>query len=78
MLLVIAKAPHAVFVPAISAAAGMVVGEIVPGVAVCAVVFAHRAPGALAEIGTPTLPIGFAGLVFRQTIFLRIANHGSQ
>ena len=64
VLLVIAKAAHAVFVPAIGAAAGMVVGEIVPGVPVGAVVLADSAPGALAEIGSPALPIGLARLVF--------------
>src|SRR5262245_35045192 len=77
VLLVITKAPHTVFVPAIRPAAGMIMGEIVPGVPVGAVVLTHGSPGALAEIGTPALPIGLARLVFYQATLLRIRDHGS-
>src|SRR5690349_19052428 len=58
MLLVIAKAPDPVFVPAIGTAARMVVGEIVPRAAIRAVVFAHCTTGTFAQIGPPALPIG--------------------
>ncbi len=34
----------------------MIVREVLPGVAIFAVVFAHRPPGALTEIGPPALP----------------------
>ena len=34
----------------------MVVGEVVPGVAVLGVVLAHGAPGALAEVWAPLVP----------------------
>src|SRR5262245_35632797 len=64
MLPVIAKAPHAIFVPAIRAAARMVVRKIVPGVPICAVVFSHGSPGALAKIRTPAMPIGLTGVIF--------------
>src|SRR5262245_20035230 len=53
MLLVIAKAPQAVFVPAISPATGMIVWEIVPGVTGRAVILAHRTPRALTKVRTP-------------------------
>src|SRR5215510_7096629 len=75
VLLVITKAPHAVFVPAIRPAAGMIVRERVPGVPVGAVILTHGSPGALAEIGAPALPIGLARLVFCQATVLRVGNH---
>src|SRR5215831_2489827 len=75
VLLVITKAPHTVFVPAIRPAAGMVVGERVPGVPVGAVVLTHGSPGALAEIGTPALPIGLARLMFYQATLFGVAGH---
>ena len=45
----------------------MVVGEVVPGVAICAVVFADRAPLTLAEVWSPPFP---ACLIVFQTIVL--------
>jgi hypothetical protein len=54
----VADAAQTVLVPAVDARARVVVREIVPGGALGAVVFAHRAPGALAEIGPPILPGG--------------------
>jgi hypothetical protein len=56
----VAESGQAVFVPAINAAAGVVVGEVVPGVAAGAIVFADRAPGPLGEIGAPVFPVGAA------------------
>ena len=55
-LLVVGDAGDAVLAPAIGARAGLVVGEVVPGVAVLAVVLAHGAPLALAEVRPPLLP----------------------
>src|SRR5262245_2277587 len=75
ILLVITKAPHAVFVPAIRPAAGMIVGERVPGVPISAVVLTHGSPGALAEIGAPALPMGLARLVFYQATLFRVRDH---
>ena len=37
----------------------MIVGKEIPGVAVLAVVLAHRPPLPLAQIGSPLLPWGF-------------------
>src|SRR5262249_50095537 len=75
VLLLITKAPHAVLVPAIRSAAGMIVGEIVPGVSVGAVVLTHGSPGALAEIGAPARPIGLARLMFDQATLFGVAGH---
>ena len=55
-LLVVGDPAEAVLAPAIGAGAGLVVAEVVPGVAVLAVVLAHRAPLPLAQVGPPLLP----------------------
>ena len=55
-LLVVGDAGQAVLAPAIGARAGLVVGEVVPGVAALAVVLAHGAPLAFAEVGPPLFP----------------------
>src|SRR5262245_59386117 len=64
-LAVVRDAPEAVLAPAISARPRLVVAEVVPRVAVHAVVFADRAPLPLAEIWSPLLPgdPALAGLV---------------
>src|SRR5206468_4958217 len=63
--------PEAVLAPAIGAGAGLVVGEVVPRIAVLAVVLAHRAPLPLAQVGPPLLPgdPGLPGVV--QPLLLR-------
>ena len=63
-LLVVAEAGQAVLAPAVGAAAGVVVGEVVPGVAVGAVVLADGAPLALAQVRPPPLPRLSADTVF--------------
>ncbi len=55
-LFVVADARDAVLAPAVGAGAGLVVGEVRPGVAVLAVVLPYGPPLALAQIGTPTAP----------------------
>src|SRR5262249_49757226 len=50
----------AILAPAVGAAAGLIVGEIIPGRAARAIVLAHRAPLPLAEIRTPAAPIRHA------------------
>src|SRR5713101_2708813 len=75
-LLVITDPGDAVFTPAICAAAGMVVGEIFPGIAVWRIILAHRAPLAFGKIRAEATPgfrvgvgggesAGFSGLVHR-------------
>src|SRR5689334_16443082 len=55
-LLAVADAAEPVFVPPVGARARLLVCEVVPGVTVRAVVLAHRAPGAFAQVRTPPLP----------------------
>src|SRR5262249_47989837 len=63
VLPVVAESSQAVLVPSVGAAAGVVVGEIVPRVSVGTVVLAHRPPRALAQVGAPALPVGFSCIV---------------
>src|SRR5262245_17825818 len=53
---VVADAEQPIFVPAIGPRAGVVVWVVVPGAAIRAVVLAHCAPRALAQVWPPTLP----------------------
>src|SRR4051812_21467815 len=55
-LLVIADAAQAIFAPPVSPGAGLVMGEIVPRVAILAVVFADCAPLPLAQVRSPFFP----------------------
>ena len=58
-LLVVGDAGQPVLAPAIGAGAGLVVGEVVPGVAVLAVIFADGPPLSFAEVRPPLFPGGF-------------------
>src|SRR5260221_6265122 len=55
-LLVVADTGQTILVPTVGARAGMIVREVLPGVAIFAVVFAHRPPAALAELRPPAIP----------------------
>src|SRR5262249_48803535 len=55
-LLVVAEAGQAVLAPAVGAGPGLVVTEVVPGVAALAVVLPHRPPLPLAEVRAPLPP----------------------
>ena len=55
-LMVIAKAGEAVLAPMVSAGASLIMREVIPGVAVVAIVLTYRPPLALAEIRSPLLP----------------------
>ncbi len=69
VLKAIAEAGEAILVPAVGAAAGLVVREVVPGIAVGAVVLAHGAPGAFGEVRAPVLPVGVAvGAIAQATV----------
>src|SRR5262249_49243853 len=58
-LLVVGDAGEAVLPPAVGAGPGLVVGEVVPGVAALAVVFANGAPLPFAQVRPPLLPGDF-------------------
>ena len=54
----IAHPRHPVLAPSVSPGAGMIVGEVVPGLAIRAVVLSHRAPRSLRQVGAPVVPRG--------------------
>src|SRR5581483_6075366 len=56
-LMAIAYPGDPVLVPAIGARARVVVRQVLPRGAVRAVVFAHRAPGAVADVWAPPAPV---------------------
>ena len=62
-LVVIGKSGDAILAPSIGATTGMVVGQILPRIAVLAVVFTYRPPLALAKIGTPLSPKSVLGFI---------------
>ena len=55
-LAVVAEAGDRILAPAIGAAACLVVADEVPGIAIPAVILAHGAPLAIADIGAPAAP----------------------
>src|SRR5262249_4114090 len=55
-LVVVGDAREAVLAPVVGARARLVVAEVAPGVAVVAVVLAHRPPLPLAQVGAPLAP----------------------
>ena len=69
-LVVVADAEQAVLAPAVRARARVVVGEVLPGGAVGAVVLAHRAPLPLRQIRAPAPPVGGPRLRLREPPFL--------
>src|SRR5713101_8424058 len=73
-LMAVADRRQAVFVPAIGARPSVIVRKIFPRLSGGAVVLAHCAPGAIADIGAPALPMGFAGSCFFQTFLFCV--HG--
>ncbi|OPY88293.1 MAG: hypothetical protein A4E72_01355 [Syntrophus sp. PtaU1.Bin208] len=66
-LLFVGKSGDAVLAPAVGARAGMVMGKEIPGVSFFAVVFAHRAPLAFAQVRPPFLPRLFPFTRFHQS-----------
>src|SRR5271157_496625 len=66
----ITDARDAVFIPAICLRARVGMRQILPGIAVGAVVFTHGSPRAFADIWTPALPMRFTFAAFFQALFL--------
>src|SRR5204863_3629939 len=64
--LAVADAEQTVFSPSVGPASRLVVREVVPHVAVRRVVLADRAPLALGQVGSPSLPVAFAATVLRE------------
>src|SRR5690606_27551121 len=65
-LCLVAETGQAVLAPAISAAARLFMGDVGPGVAIGAVVFAHGAPLAFAQVRAPLTPT--LGILRRQAL----------
>ena len=65
-----------IFIPAVDPATGVVMGEIMPGVAIGAVIFAHGAPGALAQIRPPMFPVGDSLAIGKQALMFSGVGHG--
>jgi hypothetical protein len=55
-LMVIAESGNSIFAPSVGAAAGVIVGKIIPRIAVRTIIFTHGAPLALAEVRAPLAP----------------------
>ena len=55
-LLRIGETREPIFSPAVGATARVVVGKVIPGCTMSAVIFAHGAPLPLRQIGAPLLP----------------------
>ena len=71
-LLEIGDAANPILAPAIGARAGMLVREIIPGVAVRAVILAHRAPLSLAQIRAPQVPAPLAMVILLEALLFRV------
>ena len=69
-LALVADPCDAVLTPAIRARPRLLMGEVVPRIAVLAVVLAHRPPLPLREVGTPRLPGDTAGPRFLEPLVL--------
>ena len=70
ILVAIADPGDTVFAPAEGPAAGVVVGKLIPGIAIGAVIFTHGSPGAFAEAGPPFFPIGLTLPVCFESLML--------
>src|SRR5437660_264134 len=70
--LAVGDAEQAILAPAVGPAAGLLVREVIPRVAVGRVILAHGAPLALGEIRSPALPVLAAPGVFEQALTFRV------
>src|SRR6516165_3026763 len=71
-LLLVAQSAQPVLAPAIGSRAGLVMAEMSPGVAVCAVVLAHRPPAPLGQIGPPQAPVRGSGPLLVEALLLGV------
>src|SRR5690242_6327829 len=68
-LMAIADAGKPILIPAVRIGSREIVREILPGCASCTVVLTHCAPGTLAEVRPPALPVDVASGRFLQSQF---------
>ena len=64
----VGQAQQAIFAPAVSPAAGVVVGKIIPAVSTGGIVLPHRAPLALGQVGSPAFPVPGTPGILRQAL----------
>jgi hypothetical protein len=76
-LLFVRNACDPVLTPMVSARSRLLVAEVRPRVAVLAIVFAHCAPLAFAQVRAPFLPRRSMATCFIETFLLCGADHGS-
>ena len=78
LLMTVRNARDPVFVPAVGFRAGVIVRDVFPGSAVLAIVLADSSPGALAEIGSPALPMRLAVAGFFESLMFggKVIHHG--
>ncbi len=76
ILTLVADAPEPVLAPTIGARAGLLEGEVIPGLAVCAVVLAHGTPGAFGEVRPPSAPVGRPSTLLLQALAFGVGSDG--
>ena len=74
-LVIVGDPSQSVLAPVIGARARLVVAEVIPGVAVVAVILADGAPLAFAEIGPPLLPRNVRLPSFLETLLFGVRFH---
>src|SRR6185312_2964876 len=62
----VGEAQEAILAPAVRPTPGMIMREVIPALPVLGVIFPHRSPLALGQIGPPALPVALAPSVLRE------------
>ena len=78
--LAVADPEQPILAPAIGAAARVIVGKVIPGIATRRIILAHRPPLPLREIRPPALPVLHAPGIFLEAEMFgcRVGGHGTQ
>src|SRR5258706_1601875 len=66
---------QSIFSPAIGFRACHIMGQIIPGCAIGAVVFTHGSPGTFANVGSPTRPVNAALLCLEKSFMFGCHSH---
>src|SRR5215469_12843731 len=69
-LLVIGKSCQSIFTPPVGTRAGLIVGKVVPRIAVFTIIFAHRSPLSLAQVRSPLAPWNSTFVGFSKPLLL--------
>ena len=71
----VADPKQSVLSPAIGPKVGMFEGKVIPGFALCGIVFSDCAPLAFRQVGSPTFPVFVSFLFFLQSLGFALSNH---